>query len=511
MARTAQEVGGLMGWSADWSGLRVAVLGLGLTGFSVADTLAECGAEVVVLADGAEDATADLLGVIGVPLVRENLVAELAEFAPELVVVSPGFSPRHPLVAWSTGAGVPVWGDVELAWRLRDRSGIVAEWIAITGTNGKTTTTQLTTAMLVADGKRAIACGNVGVPVLDAVRDPTGFDVLVVELSSFQLHYLHSMSAWASACLNVADDHLDWHGSAEAYRQAKGVAYERTRVACVYNLEDQATRRLVESAEVVDGCRAIGFGRGLPGPSDIGLVGQIIVDRAFLEDRWRSAIEITTIDELAAVGLGAPHMVANVLAACALARSFGVSAARIRSALRGFRMDPHRTETILERGGIRWVDDSKATNPHAAQAALESFESVVWVVGGLLKGVDVNGLVAANVSRLRAAVVIGRDRAALREAFARHAPELPVFEVDTAETEEVMPSVVRLAAVAARRGDTVLLAPAAASMDQFTDYADRGNRFADAVRETAGEGNDDDEPPPGEGEIRDSDDGDYPE
>ncbi|QNE46627.1 UDP-N-acetylmuramoyl-L-alanine--D-glutamate ligase [Glaciihabitans sp. INWT7] len=506
MSRTADDVAGLTGWNADWAGLRVAVLGLGMTGFSVADTLAELGAEIVVLADRADGEISDLLDVIGVRLAVTDLETELETFAPELVVVSPGFAPSHPLVAWSTAAGVPVWGDVELAWRLRDRSGRVAEWIAITGTNGKTTTTQLTRAMLVAGGKRAIACGNVGVPVLDAVRDPIGFDTLVVELSSFQLHYLQSMSPWSSVCLNVADDHLDWHGSAAAYRAAKGSVYERTRVACVYNLEDDTTRELVEEAEVVDGCRAIGFGRGLPGPSDVGLVDEIVVDRAFLADRWRSATEITTVHELETVGLGSPHMIANVLAASALARSFDVSPADIRTALRAFRMDHHRTETILDRDGIRWVNDSKATNPHAAQAALESFDSVVWVVGGLLKGVDVTELVSANRARLRAVVLIGADRSALRDAFLRHAPSLPVFEVDTADTKEVMPTVVRLAVAVARPGDTVLLAPAAASMDQFTDYADRGNRFADAVREAdtardaGGEGTNDHEPPATPGE-----------
>ncbi|MES2094906.1 MAG: UDP-N-acetylmuramoyl-L-alanine--D-glutamate ligase [Actinomycetota bacterium] len=494
MTRTAGEVQALTGWNAEWAGLRVAVLGIGITGFSVADTLAELGALPLVLANRAEDDTTDLLGVIGVRLARDDLEAELAAFAPDLVVVSPGFAPSHPLVAASTAAGIPVWGDVELAWRLRDRSGKVAEWIAITGTNGKTTTTQLTTAMLVAGGKRTIACGNVGVPVLDAVRDPVGFDALVVELSSFQLHYLQSMSAWSSVCLNLADDHLDWHGSGEAYRAAKGSVYERTKIACVYNLEDDATRDLVEAAEVVDGCRAIGFGRGLPGPSDVGLVDEIVVDRAFLADRWRAAIEITTVQDLEAVGLGSPHMVANVLAASALARSYGVSPADIRSALRAFRLDGHRTETILERHGIRWVNDSKATNPHAATAALQSFDSVVWVVGGLLKGVEIDELVSTQLPRLRAAVLIGADRTALRDAFARHAPELPVFEVDTADTKEVMPTVVRLSVAVARLGDTVLLAPAAASMDQFSDYADRGDRFAQAVRDAIGEGADDDQP-----------------
>lgn len=494
--RSAQDVEALTGWAADWKGLRVAVLGLGLTGFSVADTLNELGAELVVLAERAEDATADLLDVIGVRLARTSLEQEISAFSPELVIVSPGFAPHSPLVRWAVSNGVPVWGDVELGWRLRDRSGTVAEWIAVTGTNGKTTTTQLTTAMLVAGGVRAIACGNVGIPVLDAVRDPTGFDVLVVELSSFQLHYLHSMAPLSSVCLNLAADHLDWHGSPEEYRSAKAKVYERTRSACVYNREDDATREMVEQAEVIDGCRAIGFGRGFPGPSDIGLVDDIIVDRAFLVDRWKTAIELGTLHDLEASGLASPHMIANVLAACALARSFGVTGDQIRAALLDFHLDHHRTETVAEAGGVRWVNDSKATNPHAAQAALESFDPVIWVVGGLLKGVDVAELVKSNVPRLRAAVVIGADRRPLLEAFRRHAPSLPVFEVDTADTDEVMPSAVRLSAAVARAGDTVLLAPAAASMDQFTDYSDRGSRFTLAVKTMIEGGSNDARPSP---------------
>jgi UDP-N-acetylmuramoylalanine--D-glutamate ligase len=489
MSRTAADVAALAGWNADWHGLRVAVLGLGVTGFSVADTLAELGAELVVLAGSADDDTARVLSVIGVRLETEDLVGELVRFAPELVVVSPGFSPRHPLVVAAYEAGVPVWGDVELAWRLRDKvtgaDGEPAKWLAVTGTNGKTTTVQLATEMLIAGGQRVIACGNVGVPVLDAIRDPVGWDALVVELSSFQLHYLESMSAWASVCLNLADDHLDWHGSAEAYRADKGRVYANTRSACLYNLDDLATRDLVEEADVIEGARAVGFGLGVPGPSDLGVVDEFLVDRAFHDDRHRAALELSTLHELADSGLGSRHMVSNVLAAAGLARSVGVEPAEIRQALRDFRVDHHRTETVHESKGIRWVDDSKATNPHAAQAALGAFPSVVWVVGGLLKGVDVDALVLRNVGRLRGAVVIGLDRAPLLEAFARHAPELPVFEVAETETELVMPAVVRLSAAVAVSGDTVLLAPAAASMDQFTDYADRGDRFAAAVREAA--------------------------
>lgn len=493
--RSAEDVAGLRSWHSEWRGLKVAVLGLGRAGFSTADTLAELGAELVVLAERADPELSRILDVIGVRLVQRDLEQELSRFEPDLVVVSPGFAPTHPLVALANANGVPVWGDVELAWRLRDKVGAPAEWLAVTGTNGKTTTVQLATDMIAASGKRVVACGNIGLPVLDAIRDPTGFDLLVVELSSFQLHYLDSMSAFTSVCLNVAGDHLDWHGSAAAYRDAKAKVYENTKSACIYNLEDDVTREMVEEADVVDGCRAIGFGRGVPGPSDVGLVDGILVDRAFHDDRHRTAIELATLSDLVASGLGSPHMVANVIAAAAIARSVGVTPAEIRTALHGFRLDSHRTEIVALTAGVRWVDDSKATNPHAASAALGSFDNVVWIVGGLLKGVEVDELVLANAGRLRAAVLIGADREALREAFGRHAPGLPLFEVDTTDTKEVMPTAVRMSAAIARSGDTVLLAPAAASMDQFVNYADRGNRFADAVREMVGGAADDDQPP----------------
>jgi UDP-N-acetylmuramoylalanine--D-glutamate ligase len=510
--RSPEQLAELTSWHAKWRGLRVAVFGLGVTGFSVADTLVELGAEVLVFASSSDPERAELLEVIGARLITRDLDSgetdDIADFAPEVVVTSPGFPPGHPLIAWAGETGVPVWGDVELAWRLRDKvlrdkvleekqagGAAPAPWLVVTGTNGKTTTVQLATAMLIADGKRAIACGNVGVPVLDAIRDPVGWDVIVVELSSFQLHYTESMSAYSSVCLNVAADHLDWHGSAEAYTEAKAKVYRATQVAAVYNHADAATLEMVENAEVVDGCRAIGFGLGIPGPSDFGIVEGILCDRAFLEDRHSTALELATVEELTGVGLGSPHMAANVLAAAALVRSVGTSVPAIHSALLGFQLDHHRTETVATRSGIRWVNDSKATNPHAAVAALASFPSVVWIVGGLLKGVAVDELVSRQVARLRAVVIIGAEREALRDAFARHAPAIPVFEVDTLDTEEVMPSAVRLSAGAAMDGDVVLLAPAAASMDQFTNYADRGRRFASAVKDFLGDEADDDQSP----------------
>lgn len=485
-----QSLDELTSWHADWSGLHVAVLGLGVTGFAAADTLVELGARVRVLASGNDPEREHLLTVIGAEFSRDDLESSIAEFDPTLIVVSPGFRPDHPLLLWATEHGVPVWGDIELAWRVRDKVR-PAEWMCVTGTNGKTTTVQLATHLLAAGGARVAAVGNIGVPVLDAVRDPIGFDVLVVELSSFQLHWMNrtpagSISPSASVCLNLAEDHYDWHGSAQAYRDAKAKVYANTRVACIYNKAEPATEQMVEDADVVEGCRAIGFDLGPPGPSDFGVVDGIVVDRAFHDDRKTTAIELTTVDELKNVGLAAPHSVANVLAASALARAWGVTPVAIGAAIAEFRVDHHRTETVVSRGGVLWVDDSKATNPHAASASLGAFPSVVWIAGGLLKGVDVDQLVERHHDRLRAVVLIGSDRSALLAALERHAPELPVFEVATGDTEQVMRMAVEFSTAVAQAGDTVLLAPAAASMDQFVDYADRGRRFAAAVIESVG-------------------------
>ncbi|WP_105567427.1 UDP-N-acetylmuramoyl-L-alanine--D-glutamate ligase [Microbacterium halophytorum] len=485
----------LTSWRADWKGLRVAVLGLAATGFSVADTLTELGADVLVLAESASEEYERLIPVIGASVhigTLDEAPDELVAFAPEVVVASPGFPPHHPVIRWTRERGIALWGDVELAWRVRDKvvrdDGSPADWVFVTGTNGKTTTTRLAATMLVAGGLRAAPCGNIGVPVLDAVRDPAGFDALVVELSSHQLWYLGlndgpgSPVPHSTVCLNLADDHLQWHGSAEAYRDAKAVVYRHTTHACVYNKADAATLRMVEEADVVEGARAIGFDLGTPGPSDLGVVDGILADRAFLDDRRTSALELATVAELAEHGLGAPHIVQNALAAAALARSLGVAPGDIRVGLQGFELDPHRIQVVGRAGGVTWVDDSKATNPHAAASSLAAYPGAIWVVGGLLKGVDVSELIAQRGPGARAAIVIGAERGEVLEAFARHAPEVPVYEVEHGENVDVMARVVELAASAARDGDVVLLAPAAASFDQFRSYEDRGEKFAAAVR-----------------------------
>lgn len=477
----------LTSWHHDWSGLKVAVLGLGATGFSVADTLVELKAQVRVVYGKPEADRERLLDVIGAErALAESDDAQLAEldaFAPELIVISPGYPSHHPVVSWAAERDVAVWGDIELGWRLRDKTDRIADWICVTGTNGKTTTSQLTAHMLVAGGLRAAPVGNIGTPLLDALRDPVGYDALVVELSSFQLERVHSISPYASVCLNLADDHLDWHGGATGYRDAKAKVYENTQVACVYNRGDLETERMVEDADVVEGARAISFGLDSPPPSGFGVVDGILIDRGFHAGRRDEAFELVTVEELENRGIGQPHMGLNILAAAALARARGVEPAEIASAILSFTPDPHRAQQLGEWGGARWVDDSKATNVHAADASLRALSGVVWVVGGLLKGVDISPLVIQHAARLRGAVVIGADRTEVLAILAEHAPQVTVTEVLAERGLDVMREAVRAAAALAQQGDTVLLSPASASMDQFADYADRGRAFQEALAE----------------------------
>jgi UDP-N-acetylmuramoylalanine--D-glutamate ligase len=452
--------------------------------------LAELGCQVLVVAETADDLRITMCDVLGVEVVLtadgDSVPEQLNAFGADLAVVSPGYTPSHPLVAWAALSSVPLWTDIDLAWRLRDKVGKPAEWILITGTNGKTTTTQLVSHMLKAGGYRVAPCGNIGVPILDAIRDPEGFDFFAVELSSYQLHYTGEIYPHSAVCLNIADDHLDWHGSLQAYVEAKAKVYHNVRVACVYNKTDPLTEAMVEGAEVVEGARAIGFDLGIPGTSDFGLVEDVLCDRAFLDDRRERAIELTTLGELADFGLAAPHMVMNVLAASALARACDVSAEDISVALSTFRVDAHRHEVVARASGITWIDDSKATNPHAANAALSAHDSIVWIVGGLLKGVSLDELVEKHAHRLRAVIVIGQDRSEVLRAFERHAPSVTLVEVVTEQTSEVMSLAVNFAVGLAQSQDVVLLAPAAASMDQFKDYAHRGQQFAEAVNAAIG-------------------------
>ena len=490
MANQTSGLQQLTSWSSNWSGIRVAVLGLGKTGFSVADTLNELGSELIVVAESADSELLDILEVLGVKSVIDSdsvvLQKAIDQFMPDLLIVSPGAPPTSPLVENAVNAGIPIWTDIDLAWRLKDKFVPNQEWICITGTNGKTTTTELTEAMFLAANVKAVACGNIGKPILDCIRDPAAFEVLVVELSSFQLHYLDRIEPFSSAVLNVANDHLDWHGGFANYRLAKGRMYENTKVACVYNLEDATTEALVEAADVQEGARAIGFGLGTPARSNVGYVEDLLVDRAFLEERADKALEIASFEDLENFGVLTPHLLSNIAAATALARSYGVPPAACRKALREFKISPHRIQLVAEVGGVRYINDSKATNAHAASASLTSFESVVWIVGGLFKGVDISDLISQFAPRLRGAVVIGRDRVEIVEAFRNLAPGVPLVEIS--EGDSVMVEAVEAASSMAISGDVVLLAPAAASMDQFLNYQQRGNEFISAVENLQGGG-----------------------
>ncbi|WP_101379935.1 MULTISPECIES: UDP-N-acetylmuramoyl-L-alanine--D-glutamate ligase [Kitasatospora] len=471
----------------DWQDLPVTVAGLGVSGVSAARVLRDLGARVTVV-DGGDspvlrDRAAELTAYYNSGFTVRLGDADTLPEGTRLVVTSPGWPPSSPLFLAAAAAGVEVWGDVELAWRLRKplpATGEPAPWLAVTGTNGKTTTVQMLASILTAAGKRTAAVGNVGVSVLDAVLAEEPYDVLAVELSSYQLHWAPSLRVHSAAVLNLAPDHLDWHGSMEAYAADKGRIYQGNQVACVYNLADPATEELVREADVEEGCRAIGFGLGTPALSNFGVVDELLVDRAFVPGRDKNAAEIGSIAD---VNPPAPHNIANALAAAALARAYGVDAKAVRDGLRAFRPDAHRIAKVAEVGGVTYVDDSKATNTHAAAASLRAYDPIVWIAGGLAKGAEFDDLAREAAGRLRAAVLIGADRALIREALARHAPDVPVIEAAEGQTGAVaMAAVVRAAAELARPGDTVLLAPACASMDMFTNYGERGDLFAEAVR-----------------------------
>lgn len=468
---------------SEFRGKHVTVAGLGVSGVPAARVLHGLGAHVTVVNDGDDERArvqAADLEKLGVTVrLGAGSAAGLPE-GTELIVTAPGWKPDKPLFTAAREAGVPVWGDVELAWRLRGLDGRpAAPWLAVTGTNGKTTTVQMLASILGAAGLRTAAVGNIGVSLLDAVTGDEEYDVLAVELSSYQLHWASSLRAHSAAVLNLAPDHLDWHGSMEAYAADKGRIYEGNRVACVYNVADKATENLVREADVEEGCRAVGFTLGTPAPGQLGVVEGILVDRAFVEDRQKNAQELAEISD---VNPPAPHNIANALAAAGLARAFGVSAAAVRDGLRAFTPDAHRIAHVADVDGVAYVDDSKATNTHATEASLAAYESIVWIAGGLAKGATFDELVAGAAKRLRGAVLIGADRALIREALARHAPQVPVVDLDRTDTGAMLQAV-QEAQRLARPGDTVLLAPACASMDMFTNYNKRGDAFAEAVRE----------------------------
>lgn len=466
--------------SSDWRSTHIVVAGIGIAGFAAADALLSLGAHVHVV-DGADNEKtrerAQILDVLGAQITLGD--GETLPEPVDLLVVSPGLPPRAPIIRAALDQAVPVWGELELAWRLRKND---APWLLVTGTNGKTTTTLMLESMLTSAGLRSVAAGNIGNSLVDVVMHDD-VDVVAVEVGAPQLPFMHSVSPLASVCLNVAPDHIDHFGSMEEYIRIKAKVYERTQVAAVFNEADPITLKMVEEADVIEGCRAVSFTLGVPGLSMLGVVDEYLVDRAFIEERGTAAQELATISDVVP---NAPHNVANALAAAALARACGVPAEAVQQGLRDFTPAGHRIETVGTYGGVTYIDDSKATNTHAAETALRAFDSVVWIAGGLAKGQDFDELVMNQAHRMRAVVLLGVDRHVIAEALARHAQNIPVIEVDRTDTG-AMADVVAHAARLAVPGDTVLLAPGCASWDMFRDYAHRGDEFAAAVVHLGGE------------------------
>lgn len=477
----SSRLDGLTHGAADWAGLRVLVAGIGPAGFAAADALVERGA-VVVVADSREGTAqrerAAILQMLGADVrlgeQAQDATRGMDTAAPDLVIASPGRSGADPLLAPAVAAGLPVWGEADLAWRMRSGGAgrdAPAPWLVVGGASGKTTTVTMLTAMLQAAGLRATAAGDVGrpggLPLLEAVLHPQPYDVVAVSMAADRLRWSSTVSPQAAVCLNVAP------GGPGPLAQPGGL-YAATQLACVYTVADPATERLVRDADVVEGCRAIGVTLGVPAVSMFGVVEDVLCDRAFVPQRVTSAAELGTLDDVrtAAGGVLASHHVIDALAAAALARAHGVPPAAVRDGLRGVVPAAHRTARVAEAGGVTWVDDAAAGTPYAAAASLGAFERVVWVAGadspaaetdaGLQVALD--DLVAARAERLRAAVLIGPPGQQLARALARHAPDVPVASVPLAETGTVpgMDAVVARAAELARPGDTVLLAPACA-------------------------------------------------
>jgi UDP-N-acetylmuramoylalanine--D-glutamate ligase len=447
-------------------GKRILILGMGVGGTSATHAAEDVGARVTsVDANPASGADATDLAAL-----------RLDEF--DAVMASAVFSPHSAEVRAVQAAGLPVWSEMEFAWRVRTTD---APWVMVTGTNGKTTTTQMTGAILHAGGVDAKVCGNMGIPVIDAAR--AGHEALAVEIASLQLHFTESITPHAAVCLNADSDHLDWHGSVEAYRADKARVYRGVRYACVYPAHDARVEAMVEDADVTEGARAVGVTLGAPAVSQLGVLDGMLLDRAFTDARHREAIELGHVDDLAHLVSGGvpPYLVSNALTAAALARSVGVAPHAVSDGLRGFSLDHHRTALVRELGGVAWVDDSKGTNAHATQAAFggRAPGSVVWIAGGQAKDQDFTGLVRAIAPRLRAVVLIGMDSEPLARPLAEHAADIPVTRIGPGDT--VMARAVAAARSLAQAGDTVLLSPACASFDQFESYAHRGEAFAREV------------------------------
>ncbi len=433
------------------------VVGLGRSGVAVARHLHDRGARVVALDDAPGEEVRAQATRLGIELVEAPDASALAALVAgsDVVVPSPGVPLAHPVFGLASARGVPVRGEVELAFRWTD-----LPLVAVTGTNGKTTVTALIAEMLIASEVRAVAGGNIGVPLSDAVRRDV--EVVVAEVSSFQLWCTDTFRPKVGVWLNVAEDHLDWHGGVDAYAAAKARiwAQQKRGDLAVANADDPVVARHAAGAP------AAVETFGLEQPADWRVADGVLVGPPG---------EILPASELRR---SLPHDRANALAASAAAMAAGGTLAGVRAALRRFDSLPHRLALVAEAGGIRWFDDSKATNPHAVLAAVSAFESAVLIAGGRNKGLDLT-LLARSAGTVHAVVAIGEAAAEVEVAFTDLRP------VTRAGS---MADAVAAAAAVARPGDAVLLSPGCASFDMYGSYAERGDDFARCVHHLLGTG-----------------------
>lgn len=464
----------------DSKGLAALVAGLGVSGRSARDVLEAQGHRVLTVDEGAAEST-------------YSDFADVPWNEIGIVVTSPVFHPDAGFITEAQSRSIPVISEVELAWLLRcttHATGRPAPWIGITGTNGKTSTTQMVSAILTAARLKAPAVGNIGVPVSQEALVPTN-DALAVELSSFQLHFTEGLALDCAAITNLADDHLDWHGGFGNYMHDKSKVYQGVKRALVYNADDPNVVRLAKDAVTGPNCMRIGFTLREPGDGQIGVRDGWVCDRSALrsEQAHENLIRVTDFTHLTEPdGTVYPHLLADALCAYALTRGMGVNSFTALQALKAFEPGGHRIQLVATahagQGDIRFVDDSKATNAHAAHASLSSYaaKSVVWIAGGLAKGSRFDDLVRDQAHTIKAAVIIGTDQEPMRQAFASQAPDIPVTFIDPEPRDTVMERAVEAAGAVAQPGDVVLMAPACASMDQFVSYADRGNKFSAAAQ-----------------------------
>ena len=430
--------------------MQVLVVGLRATGAAVVEWLTAAGHEVTVVEEqpgqpAYDERRADAIAR-GATVLEGAPDWEALVASADLVVPSPGVHPEHPVMTAARTLRVPVRGDLDLAVE-----AATVPVVAVTGTNGKSTVTSLVTAMLERSGVHALAVGNIGRVVLDALAEPA--DVLVVEASSFQLHTVTpAFAPDVAVLLNLADDHLDWHGSFDAYVADKMhvFAYQRPDALLVANRDDPVVVRAVRDAAArVAWCTLDAPARGVAG--------------------WRGDTLVADdgAELFTAGGPWAPHDRANIAAAALAARALGARPDAMSAAVGAFVRLHHRTEPVGKAGGVVFVDDSKATNPHATAAAVQGYPSVVLLAGGLSKGVDL-GVLTTVRDHLRAVVAIGGTPEEVEAAFAG---SVPTVRADS------MRAAVRTAAGLAEPGDVVLLSPACASFDWYDGYAARGDDF----------------------------------